>query len=326
MGNSSVSVQSVIDHIVTQGIPSPLSHPAGYGTQLALDIGTDVMSDLISKRFNWKWNRHLAPALYTNSWQQDYPYPGTVNTMGWLENADRIDINNTSNPKPLKQITARKDLPLTSYCRGPVSDVCWVYNSEMKLGAWPGAGVTYYPLVTGINPVKQNSPMGIQIGTTILTLKTFGTTGTAVPVIPATAAEGDPITDGTCVWTVCAPTSKGFRVYPLPGATGPVWQVIPRYQSLPPIITTLQQMIDPIPDDQAKHFRRGYQAFSLRASPNPQDRQRFQPDYTEWIETLLAIRETADKELNVYGLVPATFPVDEIYPGWRNPRDPSTPY
>jgi len=325
MGNSSVSVQSVIDNTVTQGIPSPLSHPSGYGSQLALDIANDVMSDLISERFNWKWNRHLAPPLFTNSWQQDYPYPGTVNEMAWMENADRIDINNTSNPKPLFQITARKDIPLTSYVRGPITDVCWLYNSEMKLGTWQSQA-TYYPLVTGSNPVKQNPPMAILLAGTILTLTGFGTTGIVPPTIPTGVAEGTQIPDGSCFWTVCNSTSKGFRVWPLPGATGPVWEIVPRYQNRPPAITTLDQMIDPIPDDQARNYRKGYNAYALNASPNPTDRARFQGDYSLWINSLLEIKKAADKELNVYGLIPSTFPVDEIYPGWRNPRDPSTPY
>jgi hypothetical protein len=332
MGNSTVSLQSVIDHVVTQGVHSPLSHPAGYGSQLAIDIGNDVMSDLISERFNWKWNRHLADAIWTNSWQQDYPTPGLNNDIGWLENADRIDINNTSNPKPLKQITARKDLPATSYCRGPITDVCWLYNSELKLGAWPGPNVTYYPRITGSNPVQQNPLMGIFFENTILTVWTFGTTGSAPPALPPTVPLGSPVPEGTVVpdgtmsWIVCAPTSKGYRVYPLPGATGPVWEIIPRYQSLPPTFSDLQQMLDPIPDDQAKHFRKGYRAYCLDSSPDPKDRQRFQPDYQQWILSLLEIKKSADKELNVYGLVPASYPVDEIYPGWRDPRDPSQPY
>jgi hypothetical protein len=326
MGNSTISLQAVIDHITAQGVPSPLNHPAGYGSQLALDIGNDVMSDLISERFNWKWNRQLADAFWTNSWQQDYPSPGLNNNIGWLENADRIDINNTSNPKPLQQITARKDIPTTSYCQGPITDVCWMFNGHMKLGAWPGANVTYYPLVTGSNPVQFNPLMGILFEGQILSVWTFGTTGATPPSLGPAPAEGQIIPDGTMSWIICSPNSKGFRVYPLPGGTGPVWEIIPRYQMLPPTFTTFDQMIDPIPDDQARNFRKGYRAYALDASPDPKDRQRFQPDYQEWISSLLEIKKSGDKELNMYGLVPASYPVDAVYPGMRNPRDPSTPY
>ena len=324
MGNSTVSLQAVIDWTTTQGVPSPLSHPAGYGTQLAIDVGDDVMSDLISERFNWKWNRRMATPVFTNSWQQDYPMPGTENWVGWLENGDRIDINNTSNPKPLSQITARKDIPLTSFCRGPVTDICWIYNSEMQLGSWQ-AGAIYNPLV-GTNPTQQNPLMAINLGGAILALSQFGTTGTTPPTVTAATPEGTIVPDGTAAWVICSPTSKGFRVYPLPGPTGPVWQINPRGQMLPPAFANLQQMLDPIPDDQAKHFRKGYRAYCLDASPDPKDRQRFQADYNQWISSLFEIKKSADKELNMSGLVPASFPVDAVYPGWRNPRDPSQPY
>jgi hypothetical protein len=325
MGNSTISVQSVIDNVTTQGVPSPLNAPGGYGTALAIDIANDVISELISERFNWKWNAKNAPAFYTNSWQQDYPQIGNAD-IGWLENADRTDINNTSMPKPLLQITARKALPRTSYARGPIGSVAWAYNRELTFGTWPGANVTYYALV-GPNPRFQNPIMSmIDAAGNMLIVTTFGTTGATAPAAPSSSIEGTTVTDGSVVWTVVSPTSKGFRIHPIPGGNGPVYQIIPHYQMAPPTIESLQDFIDPLPDDQARHFRRGYKAYCLGASPSPQDRNKFQDSYNEWIQTLLTIRKDGDKESNVYGLVPASAAVDDIYPGLRNPQDPSTPY
>lgn len=326
MGSSTVSLQSVIDNVTTQGAPNPLTHPSGFGTALAIDIANDTMSELIDERFNWKWNRKLAPPIFTNSWQQDYPCVGNTD-IAWLENFDRIDINNTSFPKPLDQCMARKDLPATSYCRnGPVNQLCWLYNSEMYYGTWPGAGATYYPLI-GTNPTQQNPLMSMKdVNGNLLIVTAFGTTGTTAPALPANSPEGTQATDGTVTWTVVSPTSKGFRVYPLPGSTGPVWMIVPRYQMRAVFFTDLQQMIDPIPDDQARHFRKGYKAHCLDASNNPQDRAKFQDAFNEWQQTLLKVRQVPDKEQNAYGLLPATFPVDPVYPGIRNPQDPSQPY
>jgi len=160
----------------------------------------------------------------------------------------------------------------------------------------------------------------------MLIVTTDGTTGTTAPAAPAASAEGVTVNDGTVVWTVVAPTSKGFRVFPLPGATGPVWMLVPRYQILPPTFSTLGQMIDPVPDDQAKHFRRGYRAYCFDASSNPQHQAKFQSAFQQWQQTLMGIKEEADKEQNAYGLLPASYPVDDIYPGLRNPQDPSQPY
>lgn len=325
MGNSTVSVQSVIDNVTTQGVPSPLNAPGGYGTSLAIDIANDVLSELINERFNWKWNAKNAPPFYTNSWQQDYPQVGNAD-IGWLENADRVDINNTSMPKPLVQITARKALPRTSYARGPIGNLAWAYNRELDFGKWPGPNVTYYALV-GPNPRYTNPVMSmIDTAGNMLIVTTFGTTGAAAPAAPPNSLEGVTVPDGTVIWTVVSPTSKGFRIHPIPGGNGPTYQIIPHYQMSPTLIQTLQDFIEPLPDDQARHFRRGYKAYCLGASPNPQDRAKFQDSYNEWIQTLLTIRKDGDKELNAYGLIPASYPVDDIYPGLRNPQDPSTPY
>jgi hypothetical protein len=326
MGSSTVSLQSVVDNVTTQGAPSPLAHPSGYGNALALDIGNDVMSDLINERFNWKWNRKTAPPIYTNSWQQDYPCVGNID-IGWLETADRVDINNSSRPLPLMQITARKDLPRTSYSRGPIREVCWLYNKDLVFGTWPGAQQTFQPLV-GTNPMVTQNPLMSMIDANgnMLIVTTFGTTGLSAPVLPASSIEGTTVIDGTVTWTVVSPDSKGFRVFPLPGATGPVYQITPIYQVLPPTFIDLQQLLDPIPDDQARHFRRGYRAYCFDASSNPADKPRFESAYREWIESLLDIRKDGDKELNAYGLLPAGAVVDDIYPGLRNPQDPSQPY
>jgi hypothetical protein len=326
MGSSTVTLQSVIDNVAAQGAPSPLAQPSGYSTQLALDIATDVMSDLINERFNWKWNRQSAAPIYTNSWQQDYPQIGNT-TIAWLEYADRVDINNSSQPLPLHQITARKDLPRTSFSRGPVSEVSWRYNRDLVFGRWPGAHMQYVPLV-GNNPMVQQNPYMSMIDSNgnMLIVTGFGTTGSTAPVLPLNSPEGTTVLDGTVTWTCVAPNSKGFRIFPLPGGTGPVYQITPVFQALPVTFKSIDQLLDPIPDDQAKHFRRGYRAYCFDASPNPADKQRFQPAYAEWMSTLLAIRREADKELNVYGLVPATGVVEQIYPGLRDPRDPSQPY
>lgn len=284
------------------------------------------MSDLINERFNWKWNRILAAPIYTNSWQQDYPSIGNTN-IAWLEAADRVDINNTSRPLPLRQITARKDLARTSFSRGPVTEVCWLFNSELQFGTWPGAQSTYFPLI-GPSPTTQQNPLMSMVDAhgNMLIVTAFGTTGATAPLLPAASAEGTTVADGTVTWTVVSPLSKGFRVFPLPGGSGPVYQITPICQMLPVMFSTLEQMLDPIPDDQARHFRRGYRAYCFDASPNPADKPRFADAYKEWMDTLLAIRRDADKELNAYGLIPATSPVDQIYPGLRNPQDPSQPY
>jgi hypothetical protein len=325
MGNSTISLQMVLDNAVAQGAPNPLNLPSGYNTQLAIDVGNDTIGEYIHERFNWKWNRKLAPPIFTNSWQQDYPCVGNTD-IGWLENADRIDINNTSYPKPLETITARKDIAPTTYSRGPVGQICWLYNDQLQYGQWPGAQQTYSPLVSPQAQVQNPLRTMRDKNGNLFIVTTDGTTGLSAPFLAANAPEGTPMPDGSVIWTCVAPKSKGFRVFPLPGATGPVWMIVPRYQMQPPTFASMQQMIDPIPDDQARHFRRGYRAYCLDASSNPNDRAKFQDAFNQWQATLLTARKDGDKELNAYALLPASYPVDDIYPGLRNPQDPSQPY
>lgn len=325
MGNSTVSLQNVIDWTKAKGIPVPTEQPSGYGTDLALKIGNDVMSDLVAERFNWKWNRATAAAFYTNSYQQDYPQIGLVN-IGWLEDADRVDINNTSFPKPIRQLTCRKQLSRCSLSWTPIDQLCWMYNSELTYGVWPGAGIVFHPLVA--SQTSQNPIMSmIDANGNLLIVTTFGTTGSVPPVLPVSSAEGTTVTDGSVVWTVVGPNSQGFRVYPLPGAAGPVWQVTPYYQILLQKLTILDSLINPIPDDYSRIFQTGFEISCKMSSPNPNDRAEGTKQYPLWLKSLLDAKKQGDREANAYGMLPATSPVESVYGfGLRNPQDPSQPY
>jgi hypothetical protein len=323
LGNSTVTLQSVIDFNKAKGAPSPLDQPSGYGTSLALTLANDVMADIIAERFNWKWNSQVATPFYTNSWQQDYPQIGLVN-VDWLEDCDRVDINNTSIPKPLRNMTVRRQLSRTNWTTGPVGQICWMYNSDMSYGLWVANSVYTVPTT---NPTAQNPPTAfIDANGNILVLTTFGTTGATQPAAAANAVEGTVVADGSCEWTVAAGTSQGWRVFPLPGATGPIWQVTPKYQVMAPQFTTLKQVINPIPNNYAKYFRRGFEIACKGASANPQDKKEALQQYPLWQKELLDAAKQGDKEVNAYGLLPATYPVETVYPYLRNPQDPSEPY
>lgn len=324
MGNSTTSLQDVIDYAEAKGMPVPTSQPGGYGTKLAVKMGNDVMSQIVAQRFNWKWNQGIAAPFYTNSWQQDYPQIALAN-IGWLENADRVDINNTSFPKPLRQMTVVRGLPRTSDSFTPSIQICWLYNRELSYGVWPGAGVTYFPLVAA--QVQQNPIMSmIDANGNLLILTTFGTTGSVAPVLPLDSLEGVTVTDGSCVWTVVSPDGQGFRVYPLPGAAGPVWQVTPYYQEKLIKLVDLQSLINPIPDEYSQTFQEGFEISCKRSSANPQDRAEGEKSLPLWFKAMQDAAKQGDKEKDAYAMLPASSPVDDFYRGLRNPQDPSQPY
>ncbi len=327
MGNSTTTLQQVLDYASAKGVPIPTQTAAGYGTELAIKLANDVMGDIIAERFNWKWNRATAAAFYTNSWQQDYPQIGLTN-LGWLEDADRVDINNTALPKPMRQLTCRRQLSRVSMSWTPVMELCWMYNFQLTFGVWPGPGVVYAPLVVTPPAIVQQNPLMSMVDANgnLLIVTGFGTTGLAAPVLPGKSAEGTPVTDGSVTWTVVSPNSQGFRVHPLPGASGPVWQITPYYQMLLQKLTALSSLINPIPDDYSRIFQTGYEIASKRSSPNPGDRAEGEKEYPLWMKAMKDAAKQGDREADAYGMLPATSVVENIY-GWRrNPQDPSQPY
>src|SRR5437879_6809557 len=101
MPNSTTTVANILQHAKTYPELSPILQSAAGGSSLqpALNIASDVMIELISQVFNWKFNRFLLPVFYTNSFQQDYAL--NVVNLGWLEHGFILDVNNTAYPQPI---------------------------------------------------------------------------------------------------------------------------------------------------------------------------------------------------------------------------------
>jgi hypothetical protein len=323
MGNSTLTIETVLDELAAKGGFDPRNAPSGFNLNLILGLASDTMADLITERFNWKFNRQIAAPFLTNSFQQDYPQPAqAAGLIGWGDDCDKIDINNTMIPKPVnvpgppiwKRQLSRVSAQFNGILGGPTA-ICWMYNNDLSYGTWPGAGQVYSPLIT--TGAGANNPIMnfIDANGNYLILTTFGTTGLTQPAAAANAPEGTTVTDGSCVWTVVSGTSQGFRIWPLPNQAGPVYQLIPSYQLEPPKVTTLQQTINPIPDSYARHFRRAFEYQCKGASSNPADKKEFLQDYPVWLRGLESMAKQADKSPNAYGLLPATSPVDQIWPG-----------
>lgn len=328
MATSTKSLQQVYDEIAAKGVPDPRNLPSGYGDLLALELGNQTMADLLSgavnargevTRFNWKFNRAAAAAFQLNSWQQDYPQAAqTAGIIGWGEDCDIVDVNNTTMPKPLNwdgPVTWKRELPATSQSRWRPGQICWMYNNALRYGTWPGPGVTFYPLLTtASNP--QNPIMSmVDANGNLLIVAGFGTTGLIAPLLTASSPEGTPVTDGTVIWKVVAPTSQGFRVDWLPNATSPNYQLAPYFQIEPPTFTELTQFLNPIPDSFSRHFFNGLESAMLDASPNPGDMKRGQTARAKWLNGLLVMTGQANKEPDAYRLVPETPAVERR---WRN--------
>lgn len=328
MGNSTISVQDTVDQISAMADVSPQAQPSGYAQNTILNIAQDTMNKLIARRFNWKWNSGNAPTFLTNSWQQDYPMLG-IDYIAWLEDGLWVDINNTALPQPNGQVQSAKDLApaRTTYAGYQGSypcKCCWMYNRQLLYGNWPGPDSIYTPLIT--TNVIQNGPTAfIDVNGNILLLTTFGTTGATPPAAPAKSIEGATVNDGTCVWTVCDPLGQGFRLDNLPGPTGPVYKIYNKFQFKPPKFITIDQMIDPIPDDYAHHFRTGFKAGSYAYASDPKTRSQFPAMEAEWMASMGDAEQQGDREPDSFMLYPATRIVAPTSGITRNPRDPGRP-
>lgn len=302
MGNSTRKLQDVVDFISTMGDLSPYMPAAGFSTLLATNIANSVVNDLLSQRFNWKFNRIQVPAFYTNSLQQDNAAANS--NIGWLENACIVDINNTSLPKPIFWIEAVRDLQRTSFQFGRPAKICWLPNDQMTQDVWPGAAKTYTNPVGAVT-TPSNPPTNIRDAhNNILLLTTFGVTGSSAPDAGANALVGATVNDGTCVWTVLDPKAQGFRISPLPPQAGLVYQVLPVAQARPPRFTSLQQTLDPIPDDYSQYFDAGFIAYAHRHATAPEVKKRFDAERSKWLQAMADACRQGDRERDDAGFVP----------------------
>lgn len=306
MGNSSISLQTVVDGVATIGDLTPvLKNTGGYADEPALTIGNVVMRELISVRFPWKWNRMKLSPFLLNPLQQDY---ASVNlcSLGWLESAVRIDINNTQVPPPSWKLEIVRDIPFESMLYGGfVFRACWMVNDQMEQGAWPGPGITYQqPL--GKSAAPTDGPTNIlDANNNILVLTKYGTTGLIPPAADPEAVPGTVINDGSCQWTVCNPQAQGFRFAPRPPSGGNVWLMRLFGQRKAPLpFTRLGQTLDPIPDDYAQWFEDGFIAYAHRYSSNPTIKARFEPMRAHWLEAVGAAAKQGDREEEGYGFYP----------------------
>lgn len=327
MGSSTVSLQNIIDFISTQGELSPVLPTGGYSTLQAIANATDVMKDLLAKPFNWKWNSVNLPPFYTISWQNDYFGINTTN-IGWLESCEAIDINNTALPKPMYYPEVVRKIERDAWASSPPQQVCWLYNANLYPGTWPGTNQTYTnPLGA---PQTPNNPQTCILDSNgvMLTLTTYGTTaatGTG-PVAPNawTPLSVTTVTDGTCVWTVCNPDGQGFRVGPLPPQQGVVYQMNLVAQVKPPTFASLQQKINPIPDEYQGYFRDGMIAYTYRISSDPVVRKEFPLMKQAWLAAMMDACKQGDRERDAACFVPQSSIMgnDILGSGSMGPADP----
>jgi hypothetical protein len=319
---STYTVQMVVNYAraAAPWTNSILSVP-GFTDEPAVSFADDIVKKIMAKANPWKWNMIKAPSFYTQPYQQDYPTSISMNAMGWLQNCTMVDINNADQQPPVQPpITCVLDLLPTSSCGNPTK-ICWLANSLIVTGLWPGPQVTYQnPLFLygggpGNNPLTaiKDANGNIQVVTG------YGITGTFQPTWPAANAPAGTVTqDGTVVWTVQDPNGVAFRLDRLATFGSQVWQMNPTYQQKPPTITSLGDTFAPVPDDLNYLIRQGFLAYCYSQI----DSAKFQEQYKIWEENIAIAMGASDREDQEFGFYPAQ-PIQGGggtgqygYPGW----------
>ena len=326
--SSTVYLQDVVDDAQRFGDIKPVLSTGGSSLQPALTIANQVMTELCSVRYNWKWNSFILPVFQTISWQNDYAQYGLTN-LAYLENGIIIDINSTSIPKRKFKLEVTKDLQSSSDSYGRPFQVAWLNNVNMLYGSWgsgatvpnvnntgqlnPGPSVVYTnPLgstTTPSNPSTQiidtNGNLQVVQWTGVAPGATL-TCGLTTPSWPAAnAAAGTVTADGQVNWVVVDPNGQGIRLQLIPAQAGVVWQVILRGQYKPVRFTTLGVTLNPIPDDFASYFMQGFRAYCYQRSPEAKIRAKFDVEFKLWLQNLAQAEGQADREQESFCFYPS---------------------
>jgi hypothetical protein len=334
MGNSSVTLQMIVDSTATIGDLRPvLVNTGGFSSEPALTIANDVVADMFSPRFPWKWNRFKIAPFPTITRQQDYASLN-VRNIGWLENAYRLDANSTVIPPLTWPVRVVRDIPVMGIAAGWPQILCWFPNNQLEQWAWPGPNKTYKNPVGLIPQTPSNYSTNIyDANGNILILTQWGTTGMTAPIAPPPPDPANPpkdwpigavIQDGTAQWTVADPNAQGFRLAPPPpDSSGNTWLIRIFAQAHGPYFTTLQDTLDPIPDDDAKYFRQGFIAYAHKYSANQVVKNRHLQMKQEWLKDLAGNISQGANEEEYYAQYPA---IGILSPEYFSDPGPGNPY
>lgn len=350
MGNSSFTLQNLVDDARAMGDIAPTLPVGGFYETTALSAANDSMTAMLAgsskgSPFNFKFNRIQIAPFFINSWQQDYASP-LVN-LGWLESCIAYNTSASQYPKPQRVVEVRRDVLQTNAQTDRTAKISWMQNDTLNYGVWgqpqnlslmgllsPGPGVVYTN-PAGLASLPANPITQVKDSfNNLWVVTTFGTCGGTNPFItnlnptfptlasPSTVATT--ATDGSVVWTAVNPKGQGFRLNPMPSQTGPVWQIAPVGQARIAAFTKLGQFCEPIPDDFFSYFKQGFFTQLFRRSPDPKVRAKFPDEYKLWMQSLDNAVRQGSREMDDWGFVPGSSVMDT---GWAfNPVNPAMPY
>lgn len=352
MGNSSYTIQYLVDITRTLGDLAPTLPTGGSYETVALAAMNDVMTAMLAgsskgSPFNFKFNRIEIAPFFVNSYQQDYAF--NYLNIGWLESCGAYNTSSTQQPKPFRVVEVKRDVLLTNAQTGNLAKIQWIENQDMQYAVWgqsvansltglsgPGPGVVYTNPLGAVSTPPNPCTQIVDAFGNYWALTQYGTCGNTNPFTTnqnpnnqyPTAANPNTVAitvnDGSVVWTAMNPHGQGFRINPMPTQTGPVWQLQPIAQAKPIKFTKLSQYLEPVPDDYFMYLQNGFFAECYRRSPDPKVRAKYRDELAMWMKSLDDAVRQGSREQDDWGFVPSSNVMDT---GWAfNPVNPALPY
>jgi hypothetical protein len=171
-----------------------------------------------------------------------------------------------------------------------------------QINPQPGQTIT---MPIGLPSAPQNPNLQIRDPNgNLWILTTYGTLGVLQPSWPS-----DPVfptyqdqtiaptvvDDGTASWSAVNPNGQGFRVSPIPPMTGITYLAELVWQARAIPFRSMQQTIEPIPDDSAPFFWDGFVAKLWPKVPDPKVRAKHADAEGQWIQSLRDVKVQGDR-------------------------------
>lgn len=116
---STITLQDVALWATTFTKLIPIVGVGGYQDEPALSICNNVIQEMLSEPYNWKFNSKVAQPFLTDGTLNTQDYKHNVTDLGWLESAIYVDPASTQQPQPIDILETVRNLQPSSMIGNP---------------------------------------------------------------------------------------------------------------------------------------------------------------------------------------------------------------
>jgi len=111
---STITLQDVSRWASTFTKLVPIIGVGGYQQEPALSICNNVIQEMLSEPYNWKFNQVIADQWLTRQDLNIQDYQSSLSDIGWLESATYTDLISTQQPQPIDILETVRELQPSS--------------------------------------------------------------------------------------------------------------------------------------------------------------------------------------------------------------------